>query len=225
MVELRFTAGRFRRWLVSFAKRAGLSVTEARWKIDAFAETTLCNDDRIVLRHLERAELDDSAHQQIVNRCWRCHAFAVIARLFFAGMHERIAAVGRRRERALYGALCRLENMLAGKPEEDGVRESEPKRKGSPYANVGRYDPEADEEDEGGCEESALTRRVTLEELLRFPSLPIVRRFAVNECGEDRAVVYALKNVRIVFGPAHAHRGEKREKRGVRRAARLRRKR
>lgn len=199
MVELRFTAGRFRRWLASFARRGGLSITEARWRIEALAEANLCNDDRVGTRNLEQAELDGSRHQRDIGRCWRCHAFAVIFRLFFAGMHERMLAVGKRRERALYATLCRLERVLAGKPEEDEVRESEPKRK-TPYANVGVYDPDAEEDDSGG-EESMLTRRATFDEFLRFTNLPAVRRYAVTEHKEDRAVICALKNVRIVFGP------------------------
>ncbi|GEM_PF-4767973 len=204
---------RVERWLESLAGRSKLSVFEVRYKIDAAVQAARVHAGCVTLPNLITQKLGDSPHRRKLEACVCCRSFVNLVWLCSAGSSGELREVAGNRSALLFFGLRVVENKLLGitdkevKPKEEAAQvwgaelfeqkaeESPP----SPYASVGVYDPDGDDDnyaDAAGKEIPCFG----FDELLQFNRLPVARRYYARECAECRTVVRNMKRVRVAVG-------------------------
>lgn len=218
IIVYQFSRRRVERWLQGLAERARISVTEVCWKIDAAVESARLHDDCLGLQNLRLQQLGLGKHQQEFAKCPCCRAFVNLAWLCSASSAELKEIAGKRANLLLLG-LRVVENLLLGAAEEKKpTRDETKKRRGenkadfwgaelfaespreerpAPYANVGTYDPDG-EDDDRAAEENIPC--FAFAEYLRFGRLAPERRYWAKECAECRTVARHVERLRVAVG-------------------------
>lgn len=217
IIVYQFSRTRVARWLAGLAERSGLSALEVEWKIDAAAKLAHLHDDCLGIRNLLAQELGRGKHRREFARCESCRSFVNLVWLCSA-TYDELKEVAGNRAHLLFFGLRAVENALLGTPEKKSEHGEATKRSAkeerdawgaelfseapqrrviSPYANVGVYNP--DDEDDADTK-NAEPPCFTLVELLRFGRLSPQRRYWAKECAECRTMVRNILRLRVVVG-------------------------